>query len=74
MDKTLQWEVAYIIYKGIKVSAWGKSYYEQHLDKLFPKTVAEREAYGHNPRADVDVAMASAKALLKTYKMELMNV
>lgn len=57
------YELASTIYRAAKREAWGKD-----AETRFP--VPALENYRHNPVADFDLALASAKAVLASYKLD----
>lgn len=58
-------ELGEVIYVSRIKEAWGESYINR---PKYPLTDEEWRAYPHNPIADVDLALASAKAVLKLLK------
>lgn len=58
-----EWDLADAIYHGRIMEAWGDNWTSR---PKFPKTTKERRAYFHGQEiADVDLALASARLVIK---------
>ena len=62
------WDLAEAITKARLASAWGKNHAAHHLAMMnWPLTDKERRAYEHAPSAEIDLALASARAALEWF-------
>lgn len=60
--KELEWDLAAAIYLGRVNEAWGG---RTATRPRFPATEKERRAYSHSPTAEVDLALASAREVIR---------
>ena len=63
-DELQRWAIAEAIYRGRMRASWGRGY------RLFPdyRDAKMRRTYSHNPIAEVDLALASADEVIKTFQ------
>ncbi len=60
-----RWKLAEAIFDGHKGEAWKDHPNLPHELAKFPRTAKARRGFLHHPAADVDLALASADAVLK---------
>lgn len=66
-EERLLWKVARAIYEGRKRDAWGAGFKNAFPDLDDPKAM---RAYPHNPVAEVELALASAREVLKLFSVQ----
>ena len=63
-DEALVEELARAILRGRLCLAWGSTVGEQRLLACWPSDDKAWRAYNHNPHSDVELALASARAVI----------